>query len=45
MATADELLHSALHGTAIRHAAEQQDLAASIAELPGDGRWQGCHSG
>ena len=33
MATEDELLYSALHGTAIRYAAEQRDLAASIAEL------------
>jgi len=33
MATADELLYSALHGTAIRYAAEQRDLAASIADL------------
>jgi len=33
MSTADQLLYSALHGTAIRYAAEQRDLAASIAEL------------
>ena len=33
MSTADQLLYSALHGTAIRYAAEQRDLAASIEEL------------
>jgi hypothetical protein len=33
MSTADQLLYSALHGTAIRYAAEQRDLTASIAEL------------
>ena len=33
MATEDELLYSALHGTAMRYAAERRDLAESIAEL------------
>jgi hypothetical protein len=33
MSTKDQLLFSALHGTAIRYAAEERDLAASIAEL------------
>jgi hypothetical protein len=33
MSTKDQLLYSALHGTAMRYAAEQRDLAESIAEL------------
>ncbi len=33
MSTNDQLLHSALHGTAIRYAVEKRDLAESIAEL------------
>ena len=33
MSTADQLLYSALHGTAIRYAAEKRDLTASIEEL------------
>src|SRR5215207_4290986 len=33
MSGADQLLYSALHGTAVRYAAEQRDLTASIAEL------------
>jgi hypothetical protein len=33
MSTADQLLYSALHGTAVRYAAEKRDLTASIAEL------------
>ena len=33
MSTEDQLLYSALHGTAMRYAAERRDLAASIAEL------------
>jgi len=33
MATPDDLLYSALHGTAWRYAIEQRDLAESIAEL------------
>src|SRR5215207_5990947 len=33
MSTDDPLLYSALHGTAVRYAAEQRDLTASIAEL------------
>jgi hypothetical protein len=33
MSRADQLLYSALHGTAVRYAAEQLDLTASIAEL------------
>jgi hypothetical protein len=33
MSTKDQLLYSALHGTAVRYAAEKRDLAASIAEL------------
>jgi hypothetical protein len=33
MSTKEQLLYSALHGTAIRYAAEQRDLAASIEEL------------
>jgi hypothetical protein len=33
MSTPDQLLYSALHGTAMRYAAEQRDLAESIAEL------------
>ena len=33
MSTADQLLYVALHGTAMRYAAEQRDLAASVAEL------------
>jgi hypothetical protein len=33
MSTSDQLLYSALHVTAIRYAAEQRDLAASIEEL------------
>jgi hypothetical protein len=33
MSTKDQLLFSALHGTAIRYAAEKRDLAASIEEL------------
>jgi hypothetical protein len=33
MSSADQLLFSALHGTAFRYAAEKRELAASIAEL------------
>jgi hypothetical protein len=33
MSTKDQLLSVALHGTAMRYAAEQRDLAESIAEL------------
>jgi hypothetical protein len=33
MSTKDQLLYSALHGTAMRYAAERRDLAESIAEL------------
>jgi hypothetical protein len=33
MSSKDQLLYSALHGTAWRHAAEQHHLADSIAEL------------
>jgi len=33
MSTKDELLYSALHGTAMRYAAERRSLAESIAEL------------
>ena len=33
MSTKDQLLHSALHGTAMRYAVERRDLAESIAEL------------
>jgi len=33
MATADRLLYSALHGTAMRYAAERRNLGDSIAEL------------
>jgi hypothetical protein len=33
MSTKDQLLYSALHGTAMRHAAERRELAESIAEL------------
>ena len=33
MSTPDQLLYSALHGTAWRHAARQHNLAESIAEL------------
>jgi hypothetical protein len=33
MSTDDQLLYSALHGTAMRYAAEKRDLAESIAEL------------
>src|ERR671911_174510 len=33
MSTAARHLYSALHGTAVRYAAEQRDLTASIAEL------------
>ena len=33
MATEDRLLYSALHGTAMRYAAERRNLADSIAEL------------
>ena len=33
MSTPDQLLSVALHGTAIRYAAERRDLAESIAEL------------
>jgi hypothetical protein len=33
MATEDHLLYSALHGTAMRYAAERRDLDESIAEL------------
>src|SRR5687768_11028491 len=33
MSTKDQLLSVALHGTAMRHAAEQRNLAESIAEL------------
>jgi hypothetical protein len=33
MSTKDQLLFSALHGTAMRYAAEQRNLAESIAEL------------
>jgi len=33
MSTPDRLLSAALHGTAIRYAAEKRNLAESIAEL------------
>src|SRR5215204_541 len=33
MSTKDQLLYVALHGTAVRYAAENRDLTASIAEL------------
>lgn len=33
MSTKDQLLYSALHGTAWRHATEQHNLAEAIAEL------------
>jgi hypothetical protein len=33
MSTPDQLLYSALHGTAMRYAAEKRDLAESITEL------------
>jgi hypothetical protein len=33
MSTPDQLLYVALHGTAMRYAAERRDLADSIAEL------------
>jgi hypothetical protein len=33
MSTKDQLLYRALHGTAMRHAAERRELAESIAEL------------
>jgi hypothetical protein len=33
MSTTDQLLYSALHGTAMGYAAEKRDLAESIAEL------------
>jgi hypothetical protein len=33
MSTKNQLLHSALHGTAMRYAAERRNLADSIAEL------------
>jgi hypothetical protein len=33
MSTKDQLLYSDLHGTAMRYAAEQRNLAESIAEL------------
>ena len=33
MSTKDQLLYSALHGTAMRYAAERRDLAESVAEL------------
>jgi hypothetical protein len=33
MSTKDQLLYSALHGTAMRYAAEKRNLAESIAEL------------
>ena len=33
MSTADQLLYVAVHGTAMRYAAEKRDLAESIAEL------------
>jgi hypothetical protein len=33
MSTKDQLLHSDLHGTAMRYAAERRNLAESIAEL------------
>jgi hypothetical protein len=33
MSTKDQLLSVALHGTAMRYAAERRDLAESIAEL------------
>jgi hypothetical protein len=33
MSTTDQLLYSALHGTAMRYAAERRNLAESIAEL------------
>ena len=33
MSTKDQLLSSALHGTAMRYAVEKRDLAESIAEL------------
>jgi hypothetical protein len=35
MSTKDQLLSVALHGTAMRYAAEKRDLAESIAELRG----------
>src|SRR5215211_1961465 len=40
MSTKDQLLYSALHGTAMRYAAERRNLAESIAELSeiADGR-------
>jgi hypothetical protein len=33
MSTKDQLLYSALHGTAMRYAAEKRNLAESIEEL------------
>lgn len=33
MSTKDQLLYSALHGTAMRYAAERRDLDESIEEL------------
>jgi hypothetical protein len=33
MSTTDQLLYSALHGTAMRYAADQRNLAEAIAEL------------
>jgi hypothetical protein len=33
MATLDQLLYSALHGTAMRYATERRSLAESISEL------------
>jgi hypothetical protein len=33
MSSADQLLYSALHGTAVRYAAEERDVATSVAEL------------
>jgi hypothetical protein len=33
MSTKDQLLYSALHGTAMRYAAERRSLAESIGEL------------
>ena len=33
MSTADQLLYSALHGTAMRYAADKRDFTESIAEL------------
>jgi hypothetical protein len=33
MSTGDQLLYSAVHGTAMRYAAEKRNLAESIAEL------------